>query len=525
MSEGSVAGDRSRTESSRSSIVIMKFGGTSVQDSAAINRTITIVKGRRDSGLRPVVVVSAMSGVTDQLLEAATAAANNEVAGAMAISRTLRERHLQTASELVGRKIIAVAKTIDEDFDRLDDILRGVAAVGELTKRTTDLIASYGERLSSRIVADSFEHRGMSSAHVDARTCIITDGHHGRAVPQPALIEAKLIEHVLPLIEVNAIPVMGGFIGSTTKGITTTLGRGGSDFTAALVGSGLSAGAIEIWTDVNGIMTTDPRICPDALRVRTISFEEASELAYFGAKVLHPSTILPAVKKGIPVWVLNSHNPSNEGTKVTAVAPKSSSPLKSIAAKKHLTIIHIVSSRRLLSHGFLRASFEVFDRYACAVNMVSTSEVSISVSIDATEELPSIIADLSEIAEVRIEDHKALICLVGDNIQGQKGISERVFSAVRDINLDMISQGANGINMSFMVDESAANAAVRSLHDAFFSDPDPDVFDTGSIGVANLGPHLAKHAASGNSSSSGSAIFGSIAQANWNQSKVKTDQL
>jgi aspartate kinase len=499
MDEASSAGDQRKPKSSGSPIVVMKFGGTSVQDAAAINRTISIVKGRRDRGLRPVVVVSAMAKVTDQLLLAAEAAASNDIQQVLDISRALRERHLRTAVELVGRNIHAVAQVIDEDFNKLEDILRGVAAVGELTKRTIDLISSYGERLSSRIVADAFEHRGISSAHVDARTCILTDSHHGRAVPQTELIEARLHEHVLPLLDVNAIPIMGGFIGSTANGVTTTLGRGGSDFTAALVGGGLNAGAIEIWTDVNGIMTTDPRICPDALRVRTISFEEAAELAYFGAKVLHPSTILPAVKKDIPVWVLNSHNPSNEGTKITASAPRSISPLKSISAKKHLTIIHIVSSRMLMSHGFLRASFEVFDRYACAINMVSTSEVSISVSIDATDELPAIIADLSRIATVRTEEGKALICLVGENIQGHKGLSERVFSAVRDINLDMISQGANGINMSFMVDGAAVESAVRSLHKEFFSDPDPSIFDLGRPEQLGPVPVLACGATSGKS--------------------------
>ncbi len=455
----------------------MKFGGTSVQDAAAIKRTLSIVKGRRDSGLRPVVVVSAMARVTDQLLLAATAASDDGILQALEIARAIRERHLHTAFELVGRNIVAVARAIDEQCDKLEDILRGVAAVGELTRRTTDLISSYGERLSSKIVADAFEHAGLSSAHVDARTCIITDDHHGRATPLPKMIRSRLFEHVLPLVDVNAIPIMGGFIGSTANGATTTLGRGGSDFTAALVGSGLSAGAIEIWTDVNGMMTTDPRICPDALRIRTISFEEASELAYFGAKVLHPSTILPAVEMDIPVWVLNSHNPTNEGTKITASAPLCRNPLKSISAKKQLTIIHIVSSRMLLSHGFLRASFEVFDRHACAINMVSTSEVSVSVSIDVTDDLPAIIADLSAIATVRVEEGKALVCVVGDNIGGQKAISERVFSAVRDINIDMISQGANGISMSFMIDESEVERAVHALHKSFFANPDPAIFD------------------------------------------------
>jgi aspartate kinase len=484
MSDGSRTGDRSPASTARTSIVVMKFGGTSVQDAVAINRTISIVKGRRDRGLQPIVVVSAMAKVTDQLLAAAAAAASNDRAGAMEISQKLRERHLETAAQLVGRNIVSLAKVLHEKFDKLDDILRGISAVGELTPRTNDLVASFGERLSSRIVAHAFEYRGLSSAHVDARSCIITDGHFGKAVPQQAAIEAKLLEHVLPLVEARAIPVMGGFIGSTAAGVTTTLGRGGSDYTAALVGGGLHAGAIEIWTDVDGIMTTDPRICPDALRVKTISFEEASELAYFGAKVLHPATILPAVQKDIPVWVLNSHNPGNEGTKITAIAPKCASPLKSIAAKKKLTIVHIVSCRMLMSHGYLKAVFDIFDKHHCAIDMVSTSEVSVSVTVDSNEQLPAICEELAAIAEVTMEGHKALICLVGEDIRGRKGIAARVFSSIRDVNVHMISQGANGINMSFMIEEPDVEDAIRSLHAEFFADPDPTVFDVEARVVA-----------------------------------------
>jgi aspartate kinase len=286
-----------------------------------------------------------------------------------------------------------------------------------------------------------------------------------------------LKEQVLPLVESGQTPVMGGFIGSNAEGITTTLGRGGSDFTAALVGGGLHAGAIEIWTDVNGIMTTDPRICADALRVKTISFEEAAEMAYFGAKVLHPATILPAVQKSIPVWVLNSHNAANEGTKITAVAPPCASPFKSIAVKKRLTIIDIVASRMLMTHGYLKAVFDIFDRYRCAIDMVSTSEVSISVTVDSNERLPEICAELEKMADVKMEGAKALICMVGEDIRGRSGISGRVFSAIRHVNVRMISQGASEINMSFMIEESDVEEAIRSLHAEFFAEPDPTVFD------------------------------------------------
>lgn len=460
-----------------SPIVVMKFGGTSVQDAAAISRTIEIVNGRRNQKMRPVVVVSAMARVTDQLLAAARAAVENDLPKALLIAGVLRNRHIENAAVLVGRKLTLLIQTLDKLFDQLENVLTGIAAVGELTPRTSDLVVSFGERLSSLIVAQALEHRGISSVHVDARNCIITDTHFGKATPLVEETDAAVIEHVLSVVDANAVAVLGGFIASTRNGITTTLGRGGSDYSAALIGGALNAHAIEIWTDVNGVMTTDPRICPNALRLRAISFEEASELAYFGAKVLHPATILPAVKKNIPVWVLNSHNAANEGTVITATATTSSSPLKSIAVKRHLIILHIISRRLLVSHRFLRAVFEVFDRYDCSVNMVATSEISLSVTLDAVEHLEAIREDLAKIAIVEEEEDKSLICLVGEKMREQPGIAARAFSAIRGTNLQMISQGANGISMSFIVNDAVVEQTVRSLHAEFFSDPDPILFD------------------------------------------------
>jgi aspartate kinase len=474
-----------RVGEARTRLVVMKFGGTSVEDARAILRTASIVQGRRERGLMPVVVVSAMAKVTDQLLAAAQAAGRGDKVGALAIAARLRNRHTETAADLLcGDLFVEIQGEIRARFDALDDLLRGISAVGELTPRTKDKVVSFGERVSSRMVAAAFAQSGMQSVHVDARSCIVTDDHFGKAAPQEVAIERKLTEVVLPMVEAGQTPVMGGFIGATADGITTTLGRGGSDFTAALVGGGLHAGAIEIWTDVDGIMTTDPRICPDALRVKTISFEEAAELAYFGAKVLHPATILPAVQKSIPVWVLNSRNAENEGTKITAMAPPCASPFKSIAAKKRLTIIDVVASRMLMSHGYLKAVFEIFDRYHCAIDMVSTSEVSISVTVDSNERLPEICAELSKIADVKLEGHKALICMVGEDIRGRSGMSGRVFSAIKHVNVRMISQGASEINMSFMIEESDVEEAVRSLHAEFFVDPDPTVFDIDARAVA-----------------------------------------
>ncbi len=460
-------------------LVVMKFGGTSVEDPAAIGRTAAIVAGRVAMGKSPVVVVSAMAKVTDQLLRAAEAASLGDRTGALAISSRLRSRHRDTAVALVPKtnEQAALLAHIDEKFDALDEVLRGLAAILELTPRISDLIVSFGERISSQIVAAMFREQGIDAVHADAREFIVTDSQFQKAVPQDEIIDRKCPEKLLPLIGAGKVPVIGGFIASNEAGLTTTLGRGGSDFTGAIVGGALSAEAIEIWTDVDGIMTTDPRVCPDALRVKVISFEEAAELAYFGAKVLHPATILPAVRKNIPVLVLNSRNAACEGTRIISLAPHCKSPFKCIAVKKKLSIIDVVASRMLMTHGYLRQIFEVFDRHKCAVDMVSTSEVSVSLTVDSSSKLPEIAADLSKLADVKYEGKKALVCMVGEDIRGQNGIAAQVFNAIRHVNVRMISQGASEINMSFMVEEEDADEAVRSLHAEFFQSPDPGIFD------------------------------------------------
>jgi aspartate kinase len=458
------------------SLVVMKFGGTSVEDATAIARTAGIVAGRVAAGKRPVVVVSAMSKVTDQLLACAAAASRGDRTGALAISSRLRSRHRDTAAALV-KDCASLQTLIEREFDAMDEVLRGLAAILELTPRISDLIVSYGERLSSVIIAQAFQERGMNAVHVDAREIIITDSQYKKAIPQDAQIEDRCTRHLLPHLDAGRVPVLGGFIGSNEAGITTTLGRGGSDFTGALIGGALHAEAIEIWTDVNGIMTTDPRICPDALRVRVVSFEEAAELAYFGAKVLHPATILPAVRKNIPVLVLNSKNPTNEGTRITSLAPHCKSPFKCIAVKKKLTIIDVVASRMLMTHGYLKSIFDIFDKHQCPVDMVSTSEVSVSLTVDSNDKLPAIADDLGKIADVKYEGRKALVCMVGEDIRGQMGISAQVFTAIKHVNVRMISQGASEINMSFMIEEEDVEEAVKSLHAYFFTDPDPEIFD------------------------------------------------
>jgi aspartate kinase len=457
-------------------MIVMKFGGTSVQDAKAIDRVAAIVRERQSQ--RPVVVVSALAKITDQLLAMAAAAGAGQREKALELARSARERHYTTAADLLGTHAFEqIAPELEADFDSLDELLRGVVAVGELTLRTTDAIASFGERLSSKIAAAAFSQRKIEAAHVDARRCIVSDANFGKAVPQFEETGMRLKEIVAPLLEHGRVPVMGGFIASTREGVSTTLGRGGSDFSAAIVGAGLNAERIEIWTDVDGMMTTDPSLCPQARRIKTISFEEAAELAYFGAKVLHPATLLPAIQKTIPVLILNSHNPKCEGTRITSTAPKSRNIFKAIAAKKRITVVDVVATRMLMAHGFLKSIFEVFAAHRCPVDMVSTSEVSVSVTVDSNESIAAIAADLAGLADVKYEGRKAIVCLVGENIRNTPGIAAKVFSAIEDVNIRMISQGASEINISFVIDEAEVPKVVAQLHQVFFSEVDPQVFD------------------------------------------------
>ncbi len=457
-------------------MIVMKFGGTSVEDAAAIDRVAAIVKGRLSE--QPFVVVSAMAKVTDQLLTMAAAAGSGDLDKALELCLKLRERHYIAAGELLGTGLhTELHSELATEFDSLEQLLRGICAVGELTPRTSDHVVSYGERLSSMIVTPAFVARGIPTVLVDARQVIVTDAQHIRAVPQADEINHRLQVKAKPLIDGGKVVVMGGFIGGTREGVTTTIGRGGSDFSAALVGAGLNAERIEIWTDVDGMKTTDPRICAGARRIKVISFEEAAELAYFGAKVLHPATVLPAVEKNIPVLVLNSRNPANEGTRILAHTARSKSLFKAIAVKSRITIIDIVSARMLMAHGFLAKVFEIFARHRCAVDVVSTSEVSVSLTVDSNEAIPQIAADLEDLGQVKYSGRQAIVCLVGESIRDTPGVAAQVFDAIRDINVRMISQGASEINLTFVIDETRVPEVIQRLHARFFSEVDPEVFD------------------------------------------------
>jgi aspartate kinase len=456
-------------------MVVMKFGGTSVESATAIQRVAGIVRTREDR--HPVVVVSAMGKTTNKLLAIAGAAIEGERADYIKQLHDLRDFHSREARMVVPlNRRAELDRTLDDHFQELTELVKGLAVLGELTPRSIDAISSYGERLSSYIVTLAFRHSGMNAVHLDARKVIVTDKRHTHAAPNFPETYSRLMATIPPLAK-DSVVVMGGFIGSTMDGVTTTLGRGGSDFTAAIVGAGIDAEAIEIWTDVDGMLTADPTILPGGHRVKSISFAEAAELAYFGAKVLHPATVVPAIEKNIPVLILNSRRPEVDGTRITAENVPCENVVKSIACKRKIALVNIHSTRMLMAHGFLHRIFEVFDRYETPVDMVSTSEVSVSLTIDSTKNIDAILGEIRQFAEASVEKDEAIVCLVGENIRFTPGVARRVFNSLDGINIRMISQGASLLNISFVVSEADLVRTVAALHEEFFAALDPAVFE------------------------------------------------
>jgi len=451
-------------------MIVMKFGGTSVESAAAIQRVAQIVKARLSR--KPVVVVSAMGKTTNKLLEIARTATAGNRDQALGLLYKLRDFHLAESG---------MERTVEEHFQELSELVKGLAILGELTPRSIDAVSSFGERLSSLIVTRYFQLAGLPAVHLDARKVIVTDKRHSQAAPLYAETYARLSE-AIPALAANSVVVMGGFIGSTEDGVTSTLGRGGSDFTAAIAGAGIGAEEIQIWTDVDGMLTCDPTVFAGGHRIKHISFAEAAELAYFGAKVLHPATVLPAIERNIPVLILNSRRPDVPGTRITAEAVSTANIVKSIACKKNVVVLNVHSTRMFMAHGFLRRIFEVFDRFETPVDMISTSEVSVSLTIDDLAHLEEIAAELKEFAEVTVDRDQSIVCLVGENMRNTKGLGARIFGALANVNIRMVSQGASSLNLGLLVAAEDLGEAVRALHEEFFHDLDPEVFARGANG-------------------------------------------
>jgi len=446
---------------------ILKFGGTSVADVAAVERVTSVV--REHGGPRPVVVVSAIAGATDALLAAADAAEDGDPRAPQPSLEALFGRHASIARRLAppeaGDALHGELEAARRDIARLLD---RVARERDQRPALRDEVASYGERLSASLLAAVLTSAGVAARYVDSRHCLTTDATHGRANPLLPLTLERTRAILTPLLDGGLVPVLGGYIAATADGITTTLGRGGSDYSAALVGAALDAQEIQIWTDVSGVLTADPRVVPGARTVANLSYAEAAELAYFGAKVLHPKTIQPAVDRDIPVRICNSRAPRDAGTVVTALGEVCRGGVKAIAHKCGVTILQITSTRMLGAYGFLRALFEVFDRHRTAVDVVTTSEVSVSLTVEDTGALDAIVADLRGLGTVSLERDRAIVCVVGEGLRATPGIAARVFATVQDINVSLISQGASRVNLTFVVDEARVREVVRRLHQAFF---------------------------------------------------------
>ena len=454
--------------------VVMKFGGTSVQDPDAVRRLIAIVGAARDQaqaagGHGPVVVVSALSKVTDALLSVADRAAAGRLVEVERDIAALRQRHAAMLRLVPAEDVrTALEASIHQQFDELASLARALDVLGEVSPRSRDAIAAIGELASSRIVAAALDGAGVPAEWVDARQVLVTDRSHGAALPQAEETAARLQVHVAPVLVRGRVPVLGGYVGGTRDGVATTLGRGGSDYSAAIFGAGIGAAEIQIWTDVDGMLTGDPRLVAQPRVVSRLSFDEASELAYFGAKVLHPSTILPAVSRDIPVRILNARNPSHPGTRIHATGDPTATGPVAFACKRGVTRIDIASTRMLMAHGFLQRLFEVFARFRTPVDVVTTSEVSVSVTIDDERRLGEITAALEEFADVRTVSGRAIVCAVGERMASVPGLSTRVIGALDGLPIEMISQGGSRKNVTVVLPDDSAAEAMTRLHARFF---------------------------------------------------------
>lgn len=440
-------------------MIVMKFGGSSVSDAARIRKVIEIVRARLDR--KPVIVASAFRGVTDDLF----AAAEEALSGRDAQPEKLRARHAAVIADLG-----LPADLVQEILAELAVLLKGISLVKELTPRTLDYVVSFGERLSTRIIASAFDKAGIPASQHDAFDIgMLTDDQFGSAQPLPEA-EAELKRHVETM---KRLPIVTGYVGKTRGGDITTLGRNGSDFTATILGAAIGAEEIQIWSDTDGVMTADPRLVPTAKPIAFLTFDEASELAYYGGKVLHPSTIVPAIRKGIPVKVLNTFHPSHPGTTILSKIDAPQVGVKSIAHHLSNYVVNIRSSRMLMGHGFLARLFGVFAEHRVVVNMVSTSEVTVSVTVDSPRRLDAAVEALSKFADVTVEEGRTVVCVVGEGLRSTPGIAGLVFEALREasVNVLMISQGASKINVAFVVDDRDAESAVRALHGKFFDAP------------------------------------------------------
>ena len=453
-------------------MIVMKFGGTSVANFEAITRTIFIVGGKLDQ--KPVVVVSALSKVTDLLYKIADAAASKNKVQTEELLGQIRSRHISLVRELLEQSPALCEQAearVNEICDSLADLVSAVCALGELSDRNKAVIISNGEILSSTIICFAMNAKGIRTNFIDARKMMITSESYLKGEPISEEICARVPGIISEAYKGMDAVITQGFIGSNLQGEQTVLGRGGSDYSASLIGMAIDAERIEIWTDVDGVRTADPRRVQNTKELEKISFEEAAEMAHFGAKVLHPLTIEPAVKKNIPIYVLNSMNPSNKGTAILC-NELIEDGVKSVSFKENIRVINIFSTRMINTSGFLRRVFEIFSESKVSVDLISTSEANISVTVDGTEKIDKVVAQLSEFADVIVDDDKSQVSVIGKNIVRLNGMLKKTFAPLKKCNVYMISQGASFVNISFVVDREELTEIVQDLHHHLFEQPE-----------------------------------------------------
>ena len=449
-------------------MIVMKFGGTSVKDATCMDQALDIVLKRIDK--KPIMISSAMSQMTNSLVKLSELADKGKKSEITTVIDEMLKRHYDAANEfLTGNNLSGATSRLNELEDELRSLAKGLAMLKECTTRSMDSILSFGELLSTTLLAYRIKERGFKSTLLDSRELIKTDSNYSNAdvnfLETNSLIKKAIIDTD------NMVYVAQGFISSTSsqmkvEGVTTTLGRGGSDYSASIFGAAIGAKEIQIWTDVNGIMTTDPRISPKAKTVEQITYEEAAELAFFGAKVIHPSTMQPAIKDSIPVLVLNTKDSDGSFTKITTDDKRHG--LEAIAGKKNVTMINITTSRMVNSYGFLNKIFSTFETHKTPVDLISTSEVSVSMTIDDDAEITEIVSDLEKIGTVSVESNVAIICLVGQNLWQDTKFLAKVFYALTPIEIRMISLGSSDTNLSCVVPQDKMNKAISQLHTEFF---------------------------------------------------------
>jgi len=447
-------------------MLVMTFGGTSVACVESIARVTRIVRERLH--LQPVVVVSALAGVTDALQAMGALSRDGLLEEALSKLKGCEERHCEAAKALLPAKSEAFCqKDLCPLFDEARALLKAVFAVQELTPRTLDRLLGFGERWSSLLVAEAFRAEGLRAVRVDSSDVVITDANYSHAAPLMDRIKSRVATSIRPRVQSGCVPVLGGFIGSTEEGVPTTLGRGGSDYTASILGASLDADSIEIWTDVDGMMTADPRICPDAQNIESISFDEAAELAHFGAKVLHPKTLQPAVDRGIPVYVLNSRHPENCGTRVEVTEPSEEGRVRSVACKRGITLAEVFA-REGLESKLTSAIFDALEHQKCLVDLAAMSRSNLSLLLNSRSSADALSEFLQDKASVNVIEGCALVSLVGRNVARNPAICARALNALPNLPIRMIFHGASDMNLSFVVAEKDADQVVRSLHDALF---------------------------------------------------------